>query len=89
VSLRSRDSSTRRCLGKKPAALFAALELSTANWLVALHSPTADKISLHHSAGGDTPELLTLLDCKRDYAQATLAHPVHVMLCSEAGYDGF
>ena len=48
-------------VGEKPATLFVALELSKATWLVALHSPSADKVSLHRLAGGDTQELLTRL----------------------------
>jgi transposase len=76
-------------VGEKPATLFVALELSKATWLVALHSPAADKVSLHRLAGGNTQELLTLIACKRDQAQAALARPVHVMSCYEAGYDGF
>jgi hypothetical protein len=73
----------------KPATLFVALELSKATWLVALHSPAADKVSLHRLAGGDVQELLTLIARKRDQAQEALACPVHVMSCYEAGYDGF
>ncbi len=75
--------------GEKPATLFVALELSKATWLVALHSPAADKISLHHLAGGDALGLLTLIERKRDQAQTALARPVHVISCYEAGYDGF
>ena len=75
--------------GEKPATLFVALELSKATWLVALHSPAADKISLHRLAGGDTQGLLTLIERKRDQAQTALARPVHVISCYEAGYDGF
>jgi hypothetical protein len=33
-------------VSEKPATLFVALELSKATWLVALHSPAADKVSL-------------------------------------------
>jgi transposase len=76
-------------VGEKPATLFVALELSKATWLVALHSPAADKISLHRLAGGDTQGLLTLIERKRDQAQTALARPVHVISCYEAGYDGF
>ena len=36
-----------------PATLFVALELSRATWLVALHSPIADKVSQHRLDGGD------------------------------------
>ncbi len=76
-------------VGETPATLFVALELSKATWLVALHSPAADKISLHRLAGGDTQGLLSLIARKRDQARAALARPVHVMSCYEAGYDGF
>ena len=76
-------------VGEKPATLFVALELSKATWLVALHSPAADKISLHRLAGGDTQGLLTLIERKRDQAQTALARPVHVMACYESDYDGF
>jgi transposase len=65
----------RRPVSEKPATLFVALELSKATWLVALHAPAIDKISLHRLVGGDT--------------EAALARPVHVMSCYEAGYDGF
>jgi transposase len=76
-------------VGETPATLFVALELSKATWLVALHSPAADKISLHRLVGGDTEGLLSLIARKRDQAQAALARPVRVMSCYEAGYDGF
>jgi transposase len=39
-------------VGETPATLFVALQLSKATWLVALHSPTADKISLHRWQAG-------------------------------------
>src|SRR3954468_1336027 len=35
------------------ATLFIALELSRSTWLVALHSPAADKVSQHRLDGGD------------------------------------
>lgn len=41
-------------VGEKTATIFVALELSKSAWLVALHSPAADKISLHRLQGGDT-----------------------------------
>ena len=78
-----------RGAAEQGATIYVALELSKATWLVALHSPAADKISLHRLAGCDAPGLLTLINRKRDQAQAALARPVHVMSCYEAGYDGF
>lgn len=73
----------------KPATLFVALELSKSTWLVAIHSPAADKISQHRLAGGDAAALLALIERKRGEAAAALSRPVCVMSCYEAGYDGF
>jgi transposase len=56
---------------------------------VALHSPAADKISLHRLQGGDTEGLMALIEGRREQAQAALMRPVRVMSCYEAGYDGF
>ena len=33
----------------QPATIFVALELSRASWVVAVHTPLADKIGLHNS----------------------------------------
>lgn len=73
----------------KHATLFVALELSKAKWLVALHSPVADKVSQHMIDGGDTNALLALIEKKRAEAHARLGCPVRVASCYEAGYDGF
>ena len=58
-------------------------------WLVAIHSPAADKISQHRLAGGDTTALLSLIERKRGEARAALLRPVRVMSCYEAGHDRF
>lgn len=71
------------------ATLFVALELSAAKWVVAIHSPMADKIGLHTLAGGDSDGLLRLIDRKRAEAEKALGQPVRVVSCHEAGYDGF
>lgn len=71
------------------ATLFVALELSKSTWLVALHSPAADKVSQHRLAGGDVDGLLALIGRKREHAQITLGRPVRAASCYEAGYDGF
>lgn len=72
-----------------PATLFVALELSRSTWLVALHSPIADKVSQHRLEGGDTAGLLALIGRKREMTAAKLGGPVRVLCCFEAGYDGF
>src|SRR5882762_7490774 len=40
------------------AKIFAAIELSKASWLVALHLPSHDKISVFQVPGGDVDRLL-------------------------------
>src|SRR5512134_434508 len=71
------------------AMIFVALELSKSRWLVAVHSPVADKISCHGAAGGDTSALLALIDRYRRQAEEHLKQSVRVVSCYEAGYDGF
>lgn len=70
-------------------ALFLALELSRSTWLIALHSPVADKVSQHRLEGGDADGLLALIGRKRREAEEKLGRPVRVVSCFEAGYDGF
>jgi transposase len=41
--------------------MFVALELSKSSGLLALHSPIADKVSLHRFVGGDVAGLLALI----------------------------
>jgi transposase len=74
---------------EQPATIFVALELSRANWVVAVHTPLADKIGLHRLKGGDSEGLLALIARLRARAQAALGRPVAVVSCYEAGYDGF
>jgi len=71
------------------ATLFVALELSRSTWLVAVHSPTIDKVGQHRLAGGDVEGLLDLITRKRVQAAEKLGQPVRVACCFEAGYDGF
>ena len=42
--------------------IFLALELSRSSWLVASHTPAADKISRHKLASGDIEGLLALIE---------------------------
>src|SRR5918997_419855 len=72
-----------------PATLFVALELSRSTWLVAVHSPAADKASQHRLEGGDTKGLLELITRKRTQVAEKLGRPMRVACCFEAGYDGF
>jgi transposase len=74
---------------EQTATIFVALELSKNRWLVAVHSPIADKISRHGVAGGDTSALLALISRYRRQVEEHLKRPVRVFSCYEAGYDGF
>jgi len=71
------------------ATLFAALELSRSTWVVALHSPAADKVSQHRLEGGDAEGLMDLLARRRGQAEERTGRPVRIACCFEAGYDGF
>ncbi|MBV9377117.1 MAG: transposase [Alphaproteobacteria bacterium] len=56
---------------------------------MALHSPVADKVSLHRFVGSDVPGLLALIARKQTQAEARLGRAIRVLSCYEAGYDGF
>ena len=47
------------CLG---AMILAAIELSKANWLVAVDDPSMGKVSRRQVGGGDADALIALLD---------------------------
>ena len=85
------ETSSKTCVAvdTEQATLFVALELSQATWLVGLHSPIADKISINRIDGGDTDKLLALIKKKREQAARQLGRPVRVVSCYEAGRDGF
>jgi len=74
---------------EQQATLFVALELSQATWVVALHSPIADKISIYRIEGGKTDKLMALIEKKRVQAARQLGRAVQVVCCYEAGRDGF
>jgi transposase len=69
--------------------IFLALELSRSSWLVASHTPAADKISRHKLAAGDIDGLLALIERLRTRVEQKTGQPVQVISCYEAGYDGF
>jgi transposase len=73
----------------QPATIHIAVELSRARWVVAVHTPLADKIGLHKRKGGDSEGLLALIARLQARVQAVLGRPVAVVSCYEAGYDGF
>ena len=67
--------------------IYLALELSRSSWLVASHTPVADKISRHKLAAGDVEGLLALIERLRTRIEHQTGQPV--ISCYEAGYDGF
>ena len=83
------SSSTPPAVAAERATMFVALELSKSSWLVALHSPVADKVSLHRFVGGDAAGRLALIARKQTQAEARLGRTIRVLSCYEAGYDGF
>ena len=83
------SSTTPPAVAAERATMFVALELSKSSWLVALHSPAADKASLHRFVGGDVAGLLALIGRKQTQAEARLGRTIRVLSCYEAGYDDF
>jgi transposase len=74
------------CIG---AVVLVAIELSKANWLVAVHDPATGKVSRRRVDGGDADALIALLDRCRCDAAARVAGAVGIECVFEAGYDGF
>lgn len=73
----------------EPARCFVAIELSKKDWLVAVSTPLADKVSLHTLPAGDGAALLGFVDRLASRVERVLGRPVEVVTCYEAGYDGF
>lgn len=70
------------------AVILVAIELSKANWLVAIHDLSTSKVSRRRVDGGDADALIALFDrCRRD--AAARAEVVGIECVFEAGYDGF
>ena len=72
-----------------PVRCFVAIELSKAGWLVAVHTPRRDKISLYKLPPGKAAPLLGLIATTRRKVEAAVRRPVEIFSCYEAGYDGF
>ncbi len=69
--------------------LYAALELSKNSWLLAIQVPGRDNPSLHPISGGDADGLIAKLDAARNRVAKISGQTPKVILCYEAGYDGF
>lgn len=71
------------------SAIFVSIELSKKSWLIAIHTPLADKIGLHKVLAGDSTELLAHIRRYMTRVERATSGPVNVLSCYEAGYDGF
>lgn len=69
--------------------IFVAIEMSRSRWVVACHTPLADKIGCNAVAWGDVPALRALIDRQRARAERALGVVPEVLCCYEAGYEGF
>ncbi len=87
--MKNRKRDTPAIPEKDVATIFVAIELSKASWIIAVHRPLCDKISLFKLPAGDSRELLKLIDKMRDKVACLVAGPVQALSCYEAGYDGF
>lgn len=62
--------------------IYAAIELSKKSWVVAILRPNRDQPSIHRVKGGDVSGLIVKL-------RGAAAHGPRLLVCYEAGYDGF
>jgi transposase len=69
--------------------IYAALELSKNSWLLAIQVAGRDNPSLHPIKGGNAEGLMAKLDAARDRVAKLTGQTPPVVLCYEAGYDGF
>ncbi len=69
--------------------IHAALELSKSSWLLAIEASEHNRPSLHHMTGGDSRTLLAKLRKACNQFECRTGKTAKVVLCYEAGYDGF
>jgi transposase len=69
--------------------IHAALELSKNSWLLAIEASEHNRPSLHHLKGGDGSTLLAKLRKTCEQFESRTGKPARIVLCYEAGYDGF
>jgi transposase len=62
--------------------VYAAIELSKKNWVLGVATPERDRPSIYRMAGGNLSELLARL-------RAAAKGGRRILICYEAGYDGF
>jgi len=69
--------------------IHAALELSKNSWLLAIEASEHNRPSLHHLKGGDSSALLAKLHRACEQFECRTGNRAKIVLCYEAGYDGF
>ena len=62
--------------------VYAAIELSKKSWVLGIAHPDRDRPSIHRIAGGNLAELAARL-------RASAKDGQRIVVCYEAGYDGF
>jgi transposase len=71
------------------AVVYAAIELSRSQWLIAVLPPDAARPSRHAVPAGDSAKLIKLFERVRHQSEQRLGQAVRVRCCYEAGYEGF
>ena len=66
-----------------------ALELSQSGWVCAFSAPGTDKAGVHKISARNVDRLLDLLAHQRASAERRAARELDIVVCYEAGYDGF
>jgi transposase len=66
-----------------------ALELSKTSWVCAFAPPGDSKAVLHKIKTGEVSRLMGILNSSKAKAERQLGRPLQIVLCYEAGYDGF
>ena len=70
-------------------AIFVALELSKASWLIAINAPGSDKVSRYVVGPADTPALMVILTRVKAQVERWCGATARIIAIHEAGLDGF
>jgi transposase len=66
-----------------------ALELSKTSWVMAFAPPGNSKVAVQKIKARDIDNLISFLNSSKLRAERELGRPLQIVLCYEAGYDGF
>jgi transposase len=70
-------------------AIFVALELSKASWLIAINAPGSDKVSRYVVAPADTAALMVIFTRVQAQVERWCGATARIVAIHEAGLDGF